>query len=434
MVSKIQIQYSNQERCNNKNNTFTKLSIRTIMQKITTFLFLILFSCFIYSQTVNTANDLLKANKLVEAKNEIDKVLGSPANQKNYEAYYTKAKICNAIVADPQLRKQYPAARMDAFNALKRYTETDEKMLVTLRSDGYKPIKDIYAGFYTEAAAAYKINDYEAAFTGFVNAISVINFMTEKGWIKVNLDTSSVLYAGLSAERSARNDEAAYYYGQLVKARVTIKGYADMVEIYKWTAKHHFEKKNYSEATVFINIGKEVYPDIPFWPALEIALIGVSGSSDELFGKYEEVIAKYPTNHFYRYNYAVELYEYAYNTDQTKRPANSDELIKKVEQNLASAIRIEPDYTKAQLFAGQVVYNKGIDELQTTKAKALEYFDEATPYFLQVEKLSARKTNLTPGEKSDLKEAYDLLTTIYKQKNLAEKATEYKKKFNSLNK
>lgn len=399
------------------------------MQKITTFLFLILFSSFINSQTVSTAKDLLKANKLLEAKNEIDKVMGSPANQKNPEAFYTKAKIYNAIVADLQLAKQYPTARMDAFNALKRYTETDDKMLLTLQIDGYKPINDIYTGFYTEGATAFNNKNYETAFTNFANAISVSKFMTEKGWINLPLDTNSVLYAAVSAEKLGRYDDAANYYGQLVKGKVTSEGY---VEIYKWTANHYFEKKNYSEATNFVNIGKQVYPADPFWPSIEIDLVRVNGSRDQLYSKYEEVIAKDPTNHLYQYNYAVELYQYAYNTDQTKRPANSDELIKKVQQNLALAIRIKPDYAKAQLFAGQVAYNKGIDALKTTKPKALEFFDEATPYLLQVEKLSAGKMDLPTGEKDDLKEAYDLLTIIYEQKNMTEKAAEYKNKFNKL--
>ncbi len=80
------------------------------------------------------------------------------------------------------------------------------------------------------------------------------------------------------------------------------------------------------------------------------------------------------------------------------------------------------------------MYNKGVDVLKTNKSKALEYFDEATPYLLQVEKLSAAKTNLTLDEKADLKETYDLPITIYEQKNMTEKATEYTKKFNALNK
>jgi hypothetical protein len=47
---------------------------------------------------------------------------------------------------DATLSKQFPAARTDAFNALKKYTEFDDKMLIALQIDGYKPINDIYSG------------------------------------------------------------------------------------------------------------------------------------------------------------------------------------------------------------------------------------------------------------------------------------------------
>ena len=51
----------------------------------------------LFAQSVDKAKDLLKANKLAEAKDEIDKALLVEKNQKNAEAWYTKVKIYNAI-------------------------------------------------------------------------------------------------------------------------------------------------------------------------------------------------------------------------------------------------------------------------------------------------------------------------------------------------
>lgn len=87
---------------------------------------------------------------------------------------------------------------------------------------------------------------------------------------------------------------------------------------------------------------------------------------------------------------------------------------------------------------GQIAYNNGVDVIQRKGTKpddlALKqkYFDEAIPYFLEVEKLSAAKTKLTIEEKADLKEAYDLLITIYEQKKMSDKVKEYEDKFNKL--
>jgi len=82
----------------------------------------------LFAQNVDKAKELLKSNKIPEAKAEIDKALTVEKNQKNSEAWYTKLKIYNAIAAGP-LVTQYPDARDQAFEALKKYTEVDDKKL-----------------------------------------------------------------------------------------------------------------------------------------------------------------------------------------------------------------------------------------------------------------------------------------------------------------
>lgn len=394
-------------------------------------LLLIVVSHLLFAQTIEKAKELLKANKLTEAKTEIDNLLAQEKFQKNPEAWYTKAKIYNAVATDGALVKTFSSARQDAFNALKKYTEIDDRMLISLQIDGYKPINDIYTGYYQEAATDFNARNYDKAFTGFVNAIAVSRFMNDKGWINLPLDTNSVLYAGVAAEKLNKLDDAAFYYSKLTVARVKGEGF---VEIYKWVANYYYEKKNYTEAAKMLSIGKEQYPADPFWPSLELDMTRISGSKAQLFAKYEEVLASQPSNYLYLYNYAVELYQEGYNTDPSKRPSNSDALIKKAQDNLKKALQINPAYTRGQLFMGQISYNAGVDILKTDKNAALKKFDEAEPYLLQVEKLLALQQKLSADDKADLKEALDLLITIYEQKGLKDKMKEYEVKFNEVDK
>lgn len=409
--------------------------------------------CFImaaglFAQKVEKAKDLLKANKLMEAKTEIDNFLAQEKNAKNADAWYTKAKIYNNISMDGSLKSQVPDARAQAFQALKKYTETDDKMLIALQIDAYKPINDIYTGYYQDAANNFNSKNYEAAYTGFGNAIEVSQFMTSKGWINLKLDTNSVLYAGVAAEKMSKFDDAVKYYGQLAENKVKGEGF---VEIYKWVANHYYEKKDMANAQKFIALGKEVYPTDTFWASLELDMAREGGNKDDLFKKYETTIAASPENHLYRYNYAVELYQQGYNTDASKRPANSAELIGKAQQQVKEAIRIKPDYSRAQLFAGQMAYNQGVDFLNAAKevkgttpadvkkkadlkAQAIAKFDEAAPYFLEVDKLIGSQGKLKMEDKSDLKEAYDLLITIYEQKGQKDKVKEFEDKFNNVDK
>jgi hypothetical protein len=168
-----------------------------------------------------------------------------------------------------------------------------------------------------------------------------------------------------------------------------------------------------------------------------------------LFAKYEDVISRYPDNHLIKYDYAYELYKYAYDTSLAKRPANSPELIQKALTNVKAVIVVKPDYAQAQLFAGQIVFNQGVDILAESKkikgtkpedvkkkgdlkADAMKRFDEATPYFMEVEKILAPQGKLKMDDKTALKEAFDLLITIYDQKNNKEKVHEYEVKFNDV--
>jgi hypothetical protein len=173
------------------------------------------------------------------------------------------------------------------------------------------------------------------------------------------------------------------------------------------------------------------------------------GNKDSLFKKYEDIISRYPENHLFKYDYAYELYKYAYDTSLAKRPANSPALIQKALDNVNAVIKTKPDYAQAQLFAGQIIFNQGVDILAESKkikgtkpedtkkksdlkADAMKKFDEAAPYFLEVDKILGKQGKLKMDDKTALKEAYDLLITIYDQKSAKDKVKEFEVKFNDV--
>src|SRR5215472_6332568 len=131
--------------------------------------FLAMMGTGLFAQNVDKANDLLKAGKLTEAKAQIDAALANPKNQKNATAWYYQLKIYNAIAANDQLRAQYPGARDTAFMALKTYVDLDEKdkKLVLLQMDAYKPINEIYQGYFQVGATDYNAGKYADALQNF---------------------------------------------------------------------------------------------------------------------------------------------------------------------------------------------------------------------------------------------------------------------------
>ena len=405
----------------------------------------------LFAQNVDKAKDLLKANKLPEAKTEIDKALAVEKNQKNGDAWYTKLKIYNAIAATGQMSAQVPDARSQAFEALQKYTEVDDKKLLLLQMDGYKPVNEIYQGYFQVGANDYNGGKYDSALMNFSGALKTSAFMNAKGWTNLKIDTTSTLYAGISAEKAGKRDSAAVYYGKLAEAKIANINGSNMIDIYKWLVDYYNQKKDEANTKKFITLAKEQYPEDLFWPSTELDNLREKGPKDSLWAKYDEITAKFPKNHLFFFNFGLELYQYASDTSSGKRPANADALIAKAQENLKKCLEIQPDYPQAALVLGQISYNAGVDLQSQTKkipGKAPEdvkkradlrvaagkKFDEAIPYFEMVEKDLGSKGKLKMDEKTSLKDAYDLLITIYEQKNLKDKVDVYTTKFNNVDK
>ena len=412
-----------------------------------------------YAQKLDKAKSLLKDNKLAEARTEIDNFLAIEKNKNNADAWYTKGKIYVAIAADPALKSTVPDPKGTAFEAVKQYMQLEStvkdstRRYLTMTIEGNQPLVDLYRGYSADGATFYNANNFNDAFTNFTKTLEVFDYMSQKKMITYPFDTTTVLYAGISAEKASKPDDAAVYYGKIADRKISSQGF---VEIYKWLADYYSKKNDMPNATKYIALGREVYPTDTFWDAYELDMVREKGTKEELFKKYEQVIAANPTNHLFIFNYAVELYQAGYDNDITKRPANSKELIAKASEQLKKAIAINPEYANAQMVMGQLVYNEGVDinninkeirppaggklKPEELKKKAdlrkevTAKFAESLPYFEKVEQILGSKGKLKMEDKAILKDAYDLIITIYENTENKDKVNEYTDKFNGVDK
>ena len=407
----------------------------------------------LFAQSVDKAKDLLKAGKITDAKTQIDNALTNPKNQKNAEAWYTELKVYNAIAASDQLRAQFPGARDTAFIALKTYVDLDEKdkKLLLLIQDSYKPVNEIYQGYFQVGAADYNAAKYAEALTNFTGAIATSTYMTSKGWTKLPIDTTSTLYAGISAEKAGKKDTAAIYYGRLADASIDSINHTNMIDIYKWLVDYYNNKKDAANTEKYLQLAEKRFPDDLFWPSTRLDNYRASKNMDSLFAEYQRIVDHFPKNHLFFFNYGLELYQYANDTSSGHRPANYDTLIGKAQVMLKKCLELQPDYPQAALVLGQISYNAAVDLQASTKkipGKAPEdikkradlriaagkKFDEAIPYFEMVDKDLGTKGKLKMDEKNSLKDAYDLLTNIYTDKNIKDKIDYWTNKYNNVDK
>ncbi|HUR11349.1 MAG TPA: hypothetical protein VM012_08265 [Flavitalea sp.] len=410
------------------------------------------------AQKIDKAKDQYKAKKYTEAKTEIDNFLANEKNQKNSEAWYYKSKIYVAIANDPALSKTIPDARDQAYTALKTYLdleaqvkdETKRNLLLTV--ENRQPLVDLYSGYSKDGASYYNAGNYNDALVNFGKTLEVFDYMASKGWTSnMKLDTTTSLYAGISAEKANKPDQAAIYYGNIASNKATGEGF---IEIYKWLADHYKQKGDLVNAAKYLSLGREVYPKDQFWSGFELEMLREKGTKDEMFTKYEQVISENPGNHLFPFNYGVELYQAGYNLDESKRPANSKELIEKAIVQIKKSLEIKPDFANANLVMAQILYNQGVDIGNVNKAirppqggklkpeelkkkadlreQMNKKYNEAIPYFEKVDQALGNQGKLKMEDKQFLKDTYDLLITIYEQQQNKEKAAEYTEKFNNV--
>lgn len=430
------------------------------MKSIVMLLMLVLAGTGLFAQRLEKAKILIERGKITDAIAEADKVLSNEKHKNNSEAYYVKAKAYGMLGADSTQQSAHPGAKDSSLAAFRKYLELEgnvkdtTKRFMHLMLDNRLPITDLYANYSKEAASYYNSNNFNDALKSFQGSLEVFDLLAAQGWTNnVALDTISVLYAGISAEKANKQDTAAMYYKQIADAKAKAQGFES---IYKWLADYYNTKGDTKTATKYTALGKEVYPDDPFWNTFELSILGEKGGSEELFNKYDEVLKQDPSNHAIWYNYAAEVYNTAYNEDTTKRPANIDEYLAKAAEKIDKSIEIKSDYPNSRYLKG-IIYtakadqvdkkNKTIRPPKNGKLSAEELkkkedlrkemaglIDVAIAEFMVVDDLLGGQGKLKMEEKQMLKDTYDRLIIFYEQRKDDDKATAYTDKFNNVDK
>jgi hypothetical protein len=126
-----------------------------------------------------------------------------------------KSKIYVALGADPALKATVPDARGTAFEAIKQYmvlesTKKDSNQRnISMTLEGNAPLVELYKGYSADGATFYNANNFNDALTSFTKTLEIFDFMSQKKMINYPFDTTTVLYAGISAEKASKPDQAA---------------------------------------------------------------------------------------------------------------------------------------------------------------------------------------------------------------------------------
>lgn len=417
-----------------------------------------LFSLIIanlFAQDAKKIQTFLAAKQFDKAKAEVDAAIAK--NPMDPLALYYKSKVYAALAADAQFKTTVPDAREQAFDAFKKAIETDKsnKVMLVVMQDQYKPVFDIYSGYYDAGAAYFNSGgstgnkaEFDKALTMFKNSDMVGRYIYSKKWALSAMDTQLVLTMGKAAINAGKKDEAAAYLRQLADASIT--GVAnDKLSYqlpYQWLSYYYKDAKDDANFMKYMSLGKKNYPQDDYYDAVLLEYYRDKKDYDALFKKYNEVVATYPDSSKYHFNYANEAFTYVYNSDAGVKINNKEVLLNTVESELKKALKINPNDINSNWLLGQYYFNTGLDvkekanAIKSTKpedvkkkseinAMAKDQLNKALPYGEKA--LSQVEANLAKKDKSKYKSIVDLMQRIYSSLNQADKVKIYQQKYDT---
>jgi hypothetical protein len=425
------------------------------MKKIFLSGFLFLLISGIYAQDIKKVKTYLEAKQLDKAKTEIDAYTQKNAN--NPEGLYYKSKVYGTLASNEQFKSLAPDPRAEAFDAFKKAVELDKegKLTLVMVQDQYKPIFDLYTGYYdagitgfNTAATSKNKADFETAMNSFIKANEVGGYIYSKKWALSEIDTPLVLNIGKAAINAGKQEMALEYFKKLADANITRTkddslGY---VLPYQWLASYYKDAKDEANFLKYVNIGRQNFPKDDYFYAIAIDYYRAKKDYPALFNTYAEAAAKYPDSLLYHFNYANEIFNHVYNSDAGTKIENKEALLKTVGEELEKANKLDPNHTNTNWLYAQYYFNTGIDlkeqanKIKGTKpdevkakanlnAQAKESFNKAIPYGEKA--LTDLENGFKKSEKSRYKSVVDLMQRIYTSIDQNDKVKAYETKYDT---
>jgi len=337
---------------------------------------------------------------------------------------------------------------MESINAFKKYYEMEPKA-VRATLEQHVRLFDIYNGYFDLGVSNFGASKFEESFNSFKNALAVEEYIASKnyeynGFKFPAFDTTLVQNIALSAYRAKKEEEAVVYYKMIADKKIAGK---DNVDVYQLLIEHYGKKNDKAERERYLQLARELFPADDRWYQLELEEVDEKDKKT-LFAKYEELMPKYPEKFIISYNYAVELFNYAYTSE--KKPADYKEIQAKLENALKRALAAKKDYPEANVLMARHYYNIVYDvqdELAAIKTntpadqkkkadikvKMTQAADQLIPYGQAAYDIYSAKATLKGSEKGNFKVVTDLLASAYEIKGDRVKSDELKKKLATIN-
>ena len=149
-------------------------------------------------------------NKYEDAKTEIDKLMADPKAQAKAETYLWKAKVYGTLATgnDEKMKAKYTSAFTTADEAFTKYAEMDPTFKIMKDNNLTDAASNIYSISYKEGVRTFNAKAWDSASYHFNYAVKYSDYLFKNKLLKSEapFDTTSILYAGYSAQNALKSD------------------------------------------------------------------------------------------------------------------------------------------------------------------------------------------------------------------------------------
>lgn len=397
------------------------------------------------SRELETIKSAAGRNQWEKAKNEIDFFLSRPANAKNPEAWQLRSLILYKMVTGgDSLRKLVPHGHQESFDAYVKYLELQPKDQVTASKD-HEILFGVSFSNIERANNEFQHKRYAEALKAFLEVEKMENYIKSKGFTYQGFsfpafDTQLYINIAASAISAKQENLAVNYYRKIADNKIDGKGFDG---IYRYLVDLFDRKGDRVLRNKYLAAGRELYPSDPYW--CQVLLREAGSDPKAIFAKYEELIKGDCNNYITHYNYAAELYNYAFRKPQ--RPAESAKLHPRIAElvNAALVFRQTPEANLLMCRYQLILINDLIDSYNAISitedkgGKKVAINNQISQRYEEVAKYAGSAAALVEGleapEKTDKQyavTAYKMLGDYWERKKDRQKQQEYEAKAKSM--
>ena len=230
-------------------------------------------SLAIFSAACLSAQDLdaiktqLMLRQYKAAKPAVDKAIANEKTAKKPETWIMKSAIYMGIAGDSSTPKdQVPGLLQEVKTSLAKYKELDPTYAILAKESSYSvgPF-GLYSLAFKEGVEGFNGKTYEKSFSNFKDAVELSDFLIQTKLVTIKMDTTSILYAGASAQNLKDDANAVKYFSRLADANVAGK---DFEFLYQYLSSYYMGQKDDANFNKYVNLGKTLYPESKYFPAV----------------------------------------------------------------------------------------------------------------------------------------------------------------------